>query len=131
MHKVQASPSQNKRAFSLVEILVTIAIIAVIAGISVPLIANVMQKSQDTAARRNAQAIAGVASSASAAGSTAITTAPDKATAVELLAAGVSGEGQFSNNVFIFNLAEDEREKTLKYLDFEDGSLAFDPTEGQ
>ena len=129
MLSFRAPSHRNKRAFSLVEILLTISVIAVITGISVPLIAHVLAKSQDTAARRNAQAIAGLASSASAAGSTAIITAPDKETAVDRLTQGVNGEGEFSSNRFVFNLDEDQRESTLNYLEFDNGTLEFDPTE--
>jgi prepilin-type N-terminal cleavage/methylation domain-containing protein len=117
----------TRRAFSLIEILITITVIAVIAGIAIPIITNVFHRGQDNAARRNAQSIAGVASSATAAGSTAIALAPDKETAVDLLAAGINGEGQFAENVFMVKVPERDREKTLRYLEFEDGQLAFDP----
>ena len=117
----------TRRAFSLVEILVMITVIAVIAGIAIPLLSNVFQRSQEIAARRNAQQLAGVASTASAAGNLQIATAVDKKTAVELLTTGVNGTGQFSENVFMVRLDEVEREKTLKYLEFSDGTLAFDP----
>ncbi len=119
--------SRSQRGFSLVEMLITIAVIAIIAGISVPMMSKVFTNSQDSAARRNAQTIAGVASSAVAAGSTAINDAADKNAAVELLTTGINGAGQFAENVFVINLDEDSRDQTLKYLEFKDGQLAFDP----
>ena len=118
---------RNRRALSLVELLVMIAVIAVITAIAIPMLTNVFQRSQDSAARRNAQAIAGVASSASAAGSTAIAAAVDKEAAVTLLTEGITGEGQFAENVFMVNLKAEERERTMKYLVFQDGTLEFNP----
>lgn len=119
--------SRSQGGFSLVELILTITIIGVIAGIAVPIIQNVFQRGVEASARRNAQAIAGVASSAVAAGSTAINDASDKAAAVALLTTGVKGEGQFAENIFVIHLEEEERAKSLKYLEFKDGELAFDP----
>ena len=129
MKRLSVDPPANSKAkgFSLIEALVSIAVIAIIAGIAIPVISAIFSQSQDTAARRNAQMIAGVANSASAAGNTQIASAPDKETAVDLLVAGVNGEGQFANNIFIVNLNNKDREKTLSYLEFKDGLLAFDP----
>ena len=57
MLPVYTPKSPNQRGFSLVEMIITIAVIAIIAGISVPIMQNVFERGQDTAARRNAQAI--------------------------------------------------------------------------
>lgn len=129
MQKLPISKSyrQSNRAYTLIEMMVSIAVIALIAGIAVPMISSIFQRSEETAARRNAQTIAGIASTASAAGNTEISSAADKDAAVNLLVAGVHGQGQFAESVFIVNLENEDRVKALKFLEFKDGTLAFDP----
>jgi prepilin-type N-terminal cleavage/methylation domain-containing protein len=117
----------RSRGFTLIEIIVTIAVLAVVTSIAVPFISVTLQKSRELAARRNAQAIAGLASSASAAGNREVESAASKEDAVDLLVGGVQGEGQFSDNTFMVNLKEKDRERTLKYLEFNGETLAFDP----
>ncbi|HRQ91044.1 MAG TPA: prepilin-type N-terminal cleavage/methylation domain-containing protein, partial [Bacteroidia bacterium] len=57
-----------KKGFSLVEMLVVIAVIGIIAAIAVPNIGKINDSAKDATYRRNAQTIASVFSSAQAAG---------------------------------------------------------------
>lgn len=65
--KLKAIPSA-KAAFSLVEMLVVIAVIGIIAAIAVPNIGKINDAAKDSTKRRNAQNIASVFASAQAAG---------------------------------------------------------------
>jgi Tfp pilus assembly protein FimT len=122
------APNRSKsRGVSLIEALVTITVVAIIVGISIPVISSILQRSQESAARRNAQAIAGLANSASAAGNTEISSAASKEAALELLTFGVTGEGPFSDSMFIVNIDRNNREQTLKFLVLRGGKLEFDP----
>ena len=122
------APNRSElRRVSLIEALVSISVVAIIVGISIPVISSILQRSQESAARRNAQAIAGLANSASAAGNTEISSAASKEAALELLTFGVTGEGPFSDSMFIVNIDRNNREQTLKFLVLRGGKLEFDP----
>ena len=77
-----------QRAFSLVELLVVIAVIAVIAAIAIPNITGIMGNAKESAARRNAQSVASMSSSAQAAGATNL--GASVAAVVTALQAGVT-----------------------------------------
>ncbi|MEM9479656.1 MAG: prepilin-type N-terminal cleavage/methylation domain-containing protein [Verrucomicrobiota bacterium] len=92
--------SLNKKSgFSLVEMLVVIAVIGIIAAIAVPMIGNITGKAEENATRRNAQNIASVYSAAVAAGYSG---ASDLATAVDSVTTGngVQGTGSFAGTYF-------------------------------
>lgn len=117
---------EGKPGLSLREALASIAVVAIITGISIPAILFILQRGEESAARRGALAVAGLASSATAAGNTEISNAVDKEAALELLTYGVTGEGQFSDSVFVVNIDQKNRKQTLKFLSFRDGKLEFD-----
>ena len=89
----------NKKAagFSLVEMLVVIAVIGIIAAIAVPMIGNITASAEANATRRNAQNVASIYSAALAAGYTG---ASDVDAAYSAVSTGVVGSGEFVNTRF-------------------------------
>ncbi len=114
---------RSKCAFSLIEVLVTIAVIGVFSGIALTVINKVQGTSEEATAKRQAQLVASMAANAIHAGDTILTGAGDKETAIKHLAAGVYGSGGFSEVHFRLDLSEREQEQTLPYLEYVDGRL--------
>ena len=114
--KVQATKlvKKAKAGFSLVELLVVIAVIGIMAAIAIPMISNINANAQTAKNKRNAQNIASVYGSATAAGATIDQN--DKAAAVNTLQAGVAGAGQFASTTFRVNIAEGAEETAATAL---------------
>ncbi|MEM0897542.1 MAG: prepilin-type N-terminal cleavage/methylation domain-containing protein [Verrucomicrobiota bacterium] len=87
----------KKSGFSLVEMLVVIAVIGIIAAIAVPMIGNVTAQAANNAVSRNAQNIASVYSAALAAGYAGTTTVD---LAYAAMRTGVTGTGEFASTRF-------------------------------
>lgn len=79
----------TKAGFSLVEMLVVIAVIGIIAAIAVPNIGRINDSAKDATYRRNAQNIASVFASAQAAGLDFSSTSTDEA---DVIAATIAGD---------------------------------------
>ncbi len=122
--------------FSLVEMLVVIAVIGVIAAIAIPQMGKVNDSAKDAAAKRNAQSIASVASAALSAGYSfsGVTDASGIYSAVNN-GVTVTG-GAFSGKTFkVPNLPSDQTDidRVLGYLDYDasTGIISYDASAQQ
>jgi type IV pilus assembly protein PilA len=109
-----------KAGFSLVEMLVVIAIIGIIAAIAIPNIGNLNESARDAAAKRNAQSVASVLNAAVAAGAD-ISSLTTPASIIDLAEAGVSpADGAFQGKTFTSGpIDDDEEAKAATYLSFD------------
>ena len=107
--------------FSLVELLVVIAVIGIMAAIAIPMISNINANAQAAKNQRNAQNIASVYGAATAAG--AALSSDTVGTAVDSLQAGVSGAGQFSTTTFRVDISEDEQAAAQALLTLSGGVM--------
>lgn len=124
--------NKNKMAaaFSLVEMLVVIAVIGIIAAIAVPQIGDINAKAVEGKNKRNAQNIASVCASAQAAGLNFVgssTAASDVIDAV--VTGGKPASGPFSATYFgVQGMDAAEKTGAATYLSVANGVLVYDPT---
>jgi type IV pilus assembly protein PilA len=126
----------NKKAtggFSLVEMLVVIAVIGIIAAIAIPNIGSINDSARKASAQRNAQSIASVLNAAIAAGASTGFSSGTSATAiVDAAEAGVSPtDGAFSGKLFTTGEIDDSEEtgagRFLSY-DAANQQVVYNPT---
>lgn len=117
----------NRRpGFSLVEVLITIAVIGVIVGIGVPMIGRIRQGAAEATQRANAHNLAATAASAVSAGSLALLASTSKEHAIRLLRDGVYGEGELENTRFQVTMRDTDATEASAMLRFACGLLVFE-----
>ena len=117
--------TSRKAGFSLVEMLVVIAIIGIIAAIAIPNIGSLNDSARTAAAKRNAQSIASVLNAAVAAGAS-LGTIADAGDLVDAAEAGVTPtDGAFSGKLFTSGEIDDDEEASVA------GYLAWDSANNQ
>ena len=112
--------TSRKAGFSLVEMLVVIAIIGIIAAIAIPNIGSLNDSARDAAAKRNAQTVASVLNAAVAAGADLGSPADGQAL-IDLAETGVSPtDGAFQGKTFTSGpIDDDEETKAAAYLSWD------------
>ncbi len=121
------TPRKRHQAFSLVELLVVIAVIGIMAGIAIPMISNINANSAKAKDKRNAQNICSVYGAARSAGAAFSSTT--KEGIVGELAQGISGGGSFGSNRFQLNVSAGERAAALAYCTYDssDEIMSYEP----
>lgn len=117
--KLQHTPKNVAKAFSLVEMLVVIAVIGIIAAIAVPNIGRINESAKDATARRNAQNVASVFASANAAGLTFGSGSTSVSDIVDEIIVGkkVTEKGPFDGTFFgVPGLNSDDKTAAMAYL---------------
>jgi prepilin-type N-terminal cleavage/methylation domain-containing protein len=100
------------RGFSLMELLMAVAVISMLAAIGMFTLSSVMDEGQQTVARKNAQSFSQIVAAARAAGAEFHSTT--KEGMLSELIAGVNGAGQFSHTKFQLNVQGAARASLLK-----------------
>ena len=126
---------RRSRGFSLVELLVVIAVIGVMSAIAVPALSNINENANVSRAKSQAQDIAAMFNSGRTAG--AFTAATDVPTAMNAVGTGAEGTGGLAGSKFIvpgvsstMNAANPEAERPSYYLAWQDGGLVYDESGG-
>ncbi len=130
--KHQSSPKQRHRGFSLVELLVVIAVIGVMAGIAIPMVSNINSNASVATAKKQAQQIASVFNSGRAAG--AFGGVGSVTAAMNAVGSGSSGQQGLTGTTFVISgvsaTMDSEKPATQQashYLSYADGALVYSP----
>ena len=121
--------------FSLVELLVVIAVIGILAAITIPSFSNIFENSSESTAKNQAQRIASVYAAGIATGAPNFKTANSVATAMNSVGGGSFGDGINAGAFFqlpgITATMDDSKPATQQakhYLTYSDGVLRYVPT---
>lgn len=122
MNTPRISASQG---FSLVEMLVVIAVIGIMAAIAVPNFGRVNEASNEAKDKRNAQNLAAIFHSGEGAGLN-LEGADLDSTIDLVVAGGTVTEGVFAGQFFgLMGLSSEEQDKAAQYLDYSNGALQY------
>ena len=125
--------SFNRGGFSLVEILVVMAVIGAVTAVAVPTIGRMNDAAAVAKDQRNAQALASVCASAKVAGKDFVADADFPTSqhwVIHALRAGdtISQAGPFQGNFFgVPNISEEDIYGSQAYLEVVDGALLYNP----
>ena len=124
-------PSNRSRGFSLVEMLVVIAITGIMAGFALPQISDFSRSAKEAKAKRNAQNIAAVASQAMSAGFDFVGTNSREQAIANVIEGTTSIEGVFEGEFFgVPNLSLIDAQQASEYLDIGGQTLQYHPDGG-
>lgn len=126
--------SRSRSGFSLLELLVVIATIAMLAAIGIPMLSDTHSASKIAAAKRQAQQIVGVFTSGLYAGAPSFVSASNVDEALDALGRGDNGKGPLASLRFhlpgVSSQMDAQRvgkDKTTFYIVWENGTLAYWP----
>ncbi|MCB1076413.1 MAG: prepilin-type N-terminal cleavage/methylation domain-containing protein [Verrucomicrobiae bacterium] len=125
--KVTTKKNLWKAGFSLVEMLVVIAVIGIIAAIAIPNIGKINDTAEKSKDRRNAQNLASVCASAQAAGHDFVGTNTNVGTVVAAIVTGATAaDGPFQGTFFgVPGLDTEEQTSAAAYLSIANGLLTY------
>ena len=109
--------TKQSRGFSLIEMLMAMAIVSMLAAVALVGFMNVNGAAERVKARNNAQAICHLYESAKSVG--AVFTSTTKEGILEELIAGKNGRGRFADTVFTLSLADREKREALALCSFD------------
>ena len=117
--------------FSLVEMLVVIAVIGIIAAIAIPNIGQINDSAKDSVNRRNAQNLASVFASGTSAGAD-FSGANAAAVVAAIVAGDTPDDGPFAGTFFgVPGLSATEQTDALGFLEFSDNVLKYTGADDQ
>ena len=122
----QKRPRRTRRGFSLMELLLTIAIMGVLSSLAMAALGGARQGAVDQKDKRNAQEIASVAAVANAAGAPFVVPGNEQATIQNLREGCTPSKGAFKGKVFkLPSLREPEILGAMRFLALNDSELQY------
>jgi prepilin-type N-terminal cleavage/methylation domain-containing protein len=130
LHNSARIPVRRRRGFSLVELLVVVALISSLGGVAYLSISGVTGGSRVVKSRENARIICSLYQSARSVGATF--TANTKEGILDELIEGRNGAGAFATSMFQMPLADEEKAAALAYCRYDAAAdmMQFDATGG-